>query len=316
MKKIILFLLLVPCSLLPVKAQRHTDRLDRGLVAVPSSVGNFVSWKIFGEEYFGTTYNLYAGGTLIKSGLKVGCYSHSGGGSSTRYQVAAVVNGVEQERCAEVTRWENGYKDIPVATVVDRDGQMVTPEYIINDISLGDVTGNGVPEFIVKRNYTGDILNASNKTRFHHYECYTLGGERLWWIDLGPNLMSGPDEQWDLIAYDWDEDGRAECVMRGADNMIIHTLAGHEIQIGDMNYYAPRDEYTHQGAEYLLYLDGETGEPYGWDSQTGASPTRNSSRYRMAFSVIEPSSLLIAVSTSSKSLALIIISFSKREANV
>ena len=269
MKKIILFLLLVPCSLLPVKAQRHTDRLDRGLVAVPSSVGNFVSWKIFGEEYFGTTYNLYAGGTLIKSGLKVGCYSHSGGGSSTRYQVAAVVNGVEQERCAEVTRWENGYKDIPVATVVDRDGQMVTPEYIINDISLGDVTGNGVPEFIVKRNYTGDILNASNKTRFHHYECYTLGGERLWWIDLGPNLMSGPDEQWDLIAYDWDEDGRAECVMRGADNMIIHTLAGHEIQIGDMNYYAPRDEYTHQGAEYLLYLDGETGEPYGWDSQTG-----------------------------------------------
>lgn len=249
-------------------AQRHTDRLDRGLVAVPADAGNFVSWKIFGEEYYNTTYNLYANGTLIKGGLKVGCFSHSGGNSSTRYQVAAVVNGVEQEKCTEVVRWGNGYKDIPVANVVDRDGQTVTSEYFLNDISLGDVTGNGIPEFIVKRNYSGDILSSSNKTRFHHYECYTLSGERLWWIDLGPNLMSGPDEQWDLVAYDWDEDGKAECVMRGADNMVIHTATGHDIQIGNMSYYAPRDEYTHQGAEYLLYLNGETGEPYGWDGQT------------------------------------------------
>lgn len=262
MKKITLLLLLLSCSLLSIKAQRHTDRLDRGLVAVPSDGGNFVSWKIFGEEYYNTTYNLYANGSLVKAGLKVGCYSHSGGSSSTKYQVAAVVNGVEQDRCAEVRRWENGYKDISVAAVVDREGQTVTSEYILNDISLGDVTGNGVPEFIVKRNYTGDILNVSNKTRFHHYECYTLDGERLWWIDLGPNLMAGPDEQWDLVAYDWDEDGKAECIMRGADNMIIYTATGREIQIGDMNYFAPRDEYTHQGAEYLLYLNGETGEPY------------------------------------------------------
>ena len=251
-----------------VMAQRHTDRLDRGLVAVPTDGGNLVSWKIFGEEYYNTSYNLYANGTLLKSGLNVGCFTHSGGNSSTQYQVAAVVNGVEQEKCAGVRCWNNGYKDIAVAAVVDRNGQNVTSEYFLNDISLGDVTGNGVPEFIVKRNYSGDILNASNKTRFHHYECYTISGERLWWIDLGPNLMSGPDEQWDLVAYDWDEDGKAECVMRGASNMIIHTATGHDIQIGDMNYYAPRDEYTHQGAEYLLYLNGATGEPYGWDGQT------------------------------------------------
>ena len=268
MKKIIylIFALLMPIS--TAMAQRHTDRLDRGLVAVPSDGGNFVSWKIFGEEYYNTTYNLYANGTLLKGELKVGCFNHSGGNASTKYQVAAVVNGVEQEKCAAVKRWENGYMDIPVDTVMDRDGQIVTSEYILNDISLGDVTGNGISEFIVKRNYTGDILNSSNKTRFHHYECYTINGERLWWIDLGPNLMSGPDEQWDLIAYDWDEDGKAECVMRGADNMIIHTATGLDIQIGDMSYYAPRDEYTHQGAEYLLYLNGETGEPFDLETKS------------------------------------------------
>ncbi len=257
-------------------AQRHTDRLDRGLVAVPANVnggsgsGNFVSWKIFGEEYYDVTYNLYANGTLVKGGLKVGCFSHTAGNATTKYQVAAVVNGVEQEKSAEVTRWNAGYKDIPVASAINRAGQDVSSQYILNDISLGDVTGNGIPEFIVKRNFTGGVNDSGNKTNFHRYECYTLDGERLWWIDLGPNLMAGPDEQWDLVAFDWDEDGRAECIMRGADNMIIHTATGREIKIGNMNYYAPRDEYTRNGAEYLLYLNGATGEPYGWDGATDA----------------------------------------------
>ena len=48
------------------KAQRVTDKLDRGLVAIPANTnggsgsGNFVSWRIFAEEYYGVTYNLYA----------------------------------------------------------------------------------------------------------------------------------------------------------------------------------------------------------------------------------------------------------------
>ncbi len=274
-KKILSFLLLM-LVVSAMFAQRRTDRLDRGLVAVPANVnggsgnGNFVSWKIFGEEYYDVTYNLYANGTLLKGGLKVSCYSHSAGNATTKYQVAAVVNGVEQEKCAEVTRWDSGYKDIPAASAINRAGQDVINQYIFNDVSLGDVTGNGIPEFIVKRNFTGGVNVASNKTNFHRYECYTLEGKRLWWIDLGPNLMAGPDEQWDLVAFDWDEDGKAECIMRGADNMIIHTATGHDIEIGNMNYYAPRDEYTREGAEYLLYLNGETGEPYGWDGSSNS----------------------------------------------
>ena len=276
MKKHLFLLLALVALTTSVFAQRRTDRLDRGLVAVPANAnggsgsGNFVSWKIFGEEYYDVTYNLYCNGKLLKEGLTVSCFSHTAGNATSKYQVAAVVRGVEQEKSAEVTRWNSGYKDIPVSKVVDRNGADATSQYILNDISLGDVTGNGIPEFIVKRNFTGDIRNASNKTLFHHYECYDLDGKRLWWIDLGPNLMAGPDEQWDLVAYDWDEDGKAECIMRGADNMIIHTATGHDIKIGNMNYYAPRDEYTREGAEYLLYLNGETGEPYGWDGKTDA----------------------------------------------
>ena len=251
-------------------AQRVTDRLDRGLVAVPASSGNLVSWRIFAEEYYGVTYNLYANGTLVKSGLTASNFNHTAGNASTKYQVAAVVRGVEQEKSAEVTRWNEGYKQFAVAKVQDRNGNDVTSQYIINDISLGDVDGDGVVEFIVKRNYSGDIRNSANTTCFHHYECYKLDGTRLWWIDLGPNLMAGPDEQWDMVLFDWDQDGKAEGLMRGADNMIFHAADGRVINIGNMNYVAPRDEYTREGAEYLLYINGLTGVPYGCDATATA----------------------------------------------
>ena len=257
-----------PFSVGSAMAQRVTDKLDRGLVAVPASSGNLVSWRIFAEEYYGVTYNLYANGSLLKSGLTASDFNHTGGNATTKYQVAAVVKGVEQEKSAEVTRWNNGYLQFPVAKVVDRNGKDVTSQYIINDISMGDVDGDGVTEFIVKRNYSGDIRNAANTTCFHHYECYNLKGERLWWIDLGPNMMDGPDEQWDMVLFDWDQDGRAEGLMRGADNMVFHTAQG-DVNIGNMSYVAPRDEYTRNGNEYLLYINGLTGVPYGCDAATG-----------------------------------------------
>ena len=268
MKRICLLTLMLSCFILTGQAQRVTDKLDRGLVAVPASSGNLVSWRIFAEEYYGVTYNLYANGSLLKSGLTASDFNHTSGSSTTKYQVAAVVKGVEQEKSAEVTRWNNGYLQFPVAKVQDRNGNDVTSQYIINDISLGDVDGDGVAEFIVKRNYTGDIRNSANTTCFHHYECYNLKGERLWWIDLGPNMMAGPDKQWDMVFFDWDRDGRAEGLMRGADNMIFHTAAG-DVNIGNMSYVAPRDEYTRNGNEYLIYLNGLTGVPYGCDASTG-----------------------------------------------
>ena len=260
MKKFVFMAVLLFCLSQVGQAQRKTDKLDRGLVAIPANAnggsgsGNFVSWRVFGEEYYDVTYNLYANGTLLKSGLKVSNFNHTAGSASTKYQVSAVVKGVEQEKSAEVARWENGYYDISVAKVTDRDGNDVTSQYILNDISLGDVDGDGVVEFLVKRNYTGGDLNTTeNKTKFHHYECYNLKGERLWWIDLGPNMMAGPDEQWDIVLFDWDQDGKAEGIMRGADNMIIHTSKGETINVGNMSYVAGRHQYTCEGNEYGAY---------------------------------------------------------------
>ena len=148
MKRICLLTLMLSCFTLTGQAQRVTDKLDRGLVAVPASSGNLVSWRIFAEEYYGVTYNLYANGSLLKSGLTASDFNHTSGSSTTKYQVAAVVKGVEQEKSAEVTRWNNGYLQFPVAKVQDRNGNDVIPQYIINDISLGEVDGDGVAEFL------------------------------------------------------------------------------------------------------------------------------------------------------------------------
>ena len=244
-------------------AQRVTDKLDRGLIAVPSATsGNYVGWKIFGEEYYDVTYNLYRNGTKIASELQTSNYNDADGTSTSKYQVAAVVRGVEQEKSAEVKRWSSNYFDVKVASVVGRDGTDVTSHYTLNDVTVGDLDGDGVSEFIVKRP-CDNAADLTNKNNFHLLDCYDVKGNRLWWIDMGPNMLSGADEQWDCVAYDWDEDGKAEVLLRGADNMIIHHADGSATKIGssaDTRWSGI--EYTNTGNEYLLYLEGATGKPY------------------------------------------------------
>ncbi len=263
MKKSILTLVLAMVASMGF-AQRTTDKIDRGLVAIPgSNGGNLVSWRVFGEEYYDVTYNLYCNGTKIAENLNVSNYSHSSGTASSKYEVAAVVRGVEQEKCAAVTRWNNGMLTIPVQKITGRDGKDVTANYTLNDISLGDLDGDGVTEFIVKRpcSVAADV---SQKNCFNVLDCYNRKGKRLWWIDLGPNMLSGADEQWDCVCYDWDGDGKAEVLLRIQDNAYIHYADGTSELIGSASVDTRWNgiEYTSSGNEYLLYLEGATGKPY------------------------------------------------------
>lgn len=267
MKKFILTLVLVIAAALGF-AQRVTDKLDRGLVAVPSGSGNLVSWRIFGEEYYDVTYNLYCNGSLLAENLKVSNYTHAAGNASSKYQVAAVVRGVEQEKCKEVKRWESGdwsggMLTIPVAKPTDRNGNDASSHYVLNDVSLGDLDGDGIVEFIVKRKCDA-AADVSQKIMFHQLDCYDHKGKRLWWIDLGPNMLAGADEQWDCVCYDWDQDGKAEVLLRIQDNAYIHYADGTTQLIGSASVDTRWDgiEYTSSGNEYLIYLEGATGKPY------------------------------------------------------
>ena len=80
MKRLLLTAAILIATHFNLSAQRTTDLLDRGLVAVPSGSGSFVSWRIFGEEYYDTKYNLYRDGVKVNDQpLNASCFTDAAG---------------------------------------------------------------------------------------------------------------------------------------------------------------------------------------------------------------------------------------------
>lgn len=298
MRKLLMMLVMVLAFSQTSMAQRFTDNLDRGLVAVPTgsagnSSSNLVSWRRLANEYYNVTYNLYKNGSRVASNLTTTTYADaSSATSTTRYQVAAVVNGVEQTQSTAVTPWTQyvykigdnryptAYLDIDLATVYDRTGADVTANYQPNDAEMADLDGDGQLEIIIKRLNTVDAAGIYLETskEFVVLDAYDVNWQTgaatlMWRIDCGPNMASMNSTEINIIAYDWDEDGKAEVVLRGADNMIVYGTDGKTqlYTIGDMlvntrnemtSHTNSQYAWTHTGAEYLIYMNGQTGALY------------------------------------------------------
>ena len=268
MKKRLLSLCLLGMLSAGAMAQRATDVLDRGLVAMRTQGGVFCSWRMTGDEYFDVKYNIYRDGTkLNETPLNVSNFFDADGGRDSRYSVEAVVRGVPQAHSPEVETWTNNYLE------VEMDHGDLKSTYIPNDACCADVDGDGELEILLKFDNSNDAaqgyLPGGYQGEYAIIEVYKLDGTKLWWIDLGPNMADFQNNENNIIAYDWDRDGKAEAVLRASDGTVIHTATGKTIEIGDMKAnYRPAGPNTganffvHDGQEFLLYLNGETGEVY------------------------------------------------------
>lgn len=261
----LLFVVLLGLGALGVQAQRVTDKLDRGLVAVKVSSGVYCSWRIYGEEYYDVKYNLYRDGTKIAENLDVSNYTDAGGSVSSKYTVSAVVRGVEKNQCAGVTPLNNNWLEVKM-----NHGNL-TSTYIPNDACCADVDGDGEVEILLKFDNASWAGTSYQKAGYHGeyfiIEVYKLNGEKLWWVDLGPNMSDFQNNEQNIVAFDWDEDGKAEALMRAADGTVIHMADGTTYVVGDKtkNYLAETNTgqwFVHEGSEYLVYMNGATGKPY------------------------------------------------------
>ena len=246
--KRILLLAITAIIVMGVQAQRVTDKLDRGLVAVPAQGGSgfLVSWRVLGEEYYDVTYNLYRNGTRIASGLTASNYTDTGGSTSASYTVSAVVRGVERQQSSAVTAWGTNYKEIKM------NHGTLKSTYVPNDACCADVDGDGQVEILMKYDNQSESSNYMQKNGYYGehslFEVLKLDGTVLWRVNCGPNMGDFQNNEQNIVGYDWDQDGRAEVLMRLEEGSTIYMADGTTYTIGSdgkngtswTNYREPR----------------------------------------------------------------------------
>ena len=265
-KRIITAALLLAGSSMTGFAQRQFDNLDRGLIAVKQTSGMYCSWRINADEYYGTTYNLYRDGVLVNDKpLAVSNYTDPNGTIESHYTVKAIHAGKEGEASKTGYNLSDIWLEVKKPKRISNDGKTdISSQYEPNDATIGDVDGDGEMELITKQIYINQDPNNTTQKDFARIEVQKLDGTLLWWIDCGPNMWDFQQNEINIMAYDWDQDGVAECVARLQDNSVIHLADGSTYTIGDAkkDYRGSVYQFLSKGDEFLVYMDGKTGKPY------------------------------------------------------
>jgi hypothetical protein len=249
------------------------EYLKRGLVAATTSEGIFLSWRLLGNEVtgysssglVGANFNLYRNGEMIAAVNDSTNYLDRSGTRSSVYYVSAVVDGREVDRSMDVSPWESPFVELPLqkpAGGITPAGQAYT--YAANDISIGDVDGDGEYEFFVKWDpsnskdvshpgYTGPVF----------IDCYKLDGTLLYRIDLGVNIRAGAHYT-QFLVYDFDGDGKAELIFKTAPGTKVIrydqegrpttetyiTMPSEDIAAG----YSHQDDYRMSSEDYYKHI--------------------------------------------------------------
>lgn len=227
--------------------QRYMEEIDRGLIAVKTASGVYLSWRALGKEPLDTTeYEIYSSifanrGFKLKHTVAVNeatTWTDASGGVSSYYKV--VKKGEDPANVEPTSVISNNivsdsymYVDIPVEIPQNKlyrrielvkDGKHSGWGGGINDASVGDLDGDGDYEFVLKwdPNDSKDAA-AGGSTGRVYLDGYEMDPKNTdasknanghlykWRIDLGPHVRAGAHET-PYLVYDFDNDGKSEIV--------------------------------------------------------------------------------------------------------
>ena len=255
--------------------EEQLEKLNRGLVAVKTENGIFLSWRLMLWETVqvndrkngltGTDFLICRNGESIGIVKDSTNYLDEDGTSDDVYAVAPVINGQQGNLCESVQPWKMPYLDIPIQK--PENGR--TPageeyEYSANDMSVADMDGDGEYEYIVKWDPSNSHdVSIKGYTGHCYLDCYKLNGQLLWRLDMGENIRAGAHYT-QFMCYDFNGDGKAEMAVKtapgtkmtryGADGSILEeryiTMPKEDLEQG----YAHNDSYVCSREDYYRHL--------------------------------------------------------------
>ena len=190
---------------------RQMEKLGRGVVAVHYQQGKvFVGWRLLGTDPDDIAFNVYrkpAGSAVVKLNETpiVSATSlvddKADLSKENSYFVKPVLHRREQSASGAFTLKAASpvrqYLSVPLETPAG---------YTPNDISPGDLDGDGEYELVVHQVGRGRDNSQPGLTTEPILEAYKLDGTRLWRINLGRNIREGAHYT-QFMVYDLDGDG-------------------------------------------------------------------------------------------------------------
>jgi rhamnogalacturonan endolyase len=249
------------------------EHLDRGLVAAATSEGVFLSWRLLGTEVTGhsatgvtgANFRVYRDGKPVATVTDSTNYLDKAGSAAATYRVAPIVGHTVGRPSAPAAPAGAQYRELPLhkpADGVTPAGEAYT--YSANDMSVGDLDGDGQYEYIVK----WDPSNSKDVSQVGYtgpvyLDAYELDGTQLYRIDLGVNIRAGAHYT-QFLVYDFDGDGRSEMMLKTAPGTRIIryardgsvaseryiTMPAADLKAG----YAQTDDFRMSAADYYQHV--------------------------------------------------------------
>ncbi len=208
------------------------------------------------------------------------------------------------------------YISIPLKDTHEDVCRIDTVYFTANDVSVGDLDGDGEMEIVVKRLQShgprpgmlfsdGTGADTSMKAVRHQaiWDAYKLDGTLLWRVMSGPNSLLGNSTS--FAVADFDGDGKCEMAIRTSEG----TVFGDGTEIGDTNGDGKTDyrtwtggwidHYPSQGPEFVSVIDGSTGKelaradyiPRGTSDEWGDDYFKRANSHRMGVGCFDETGL-------------------------